>query len=127
MHAESFTGQAESRVETGVTKHALPCAGQNKGWIARTRSKALSLAIVVASGTVSESVSAERLRRCGACPHCTVANGKHYCGCCGCPKWNLGRVDSALEYKCTKAGWECPREGPAFGSWTEADDGLTPV
>ena len=120
------TDPVGSQSERDITRYARPCAGQNQGWIAKTRSKVLSLAIVVASESAPDAVANERTRRCGECPHCTVAKGKHYCGCCGCPAWNIGKVDSALEYKNGKAGWCCPRLEPAFGPWTEEDDGLTP-
>jgi len=123
-------GIAAASIETvgdvAVTKIAAPCTTQNAGWIAAVASKALSLAIVVSSIKVPEYVGAERLRRCGLCPHSTVRGRKHYCGCCGCPKWNVGRVDSALEYKDTKAGWFCPRTEPAFGQWSLGNDGLEP-
>lgn len=118
------SGEDPARTPLETTKSGTPCRKQNEGWLRDIASKALSLAAVVSSPVVPASVSAERLGRCVVCPHCSERHGKHYCGCCGCPMWNVGKVDSALEYKVTKAGWRCPREKPAFGSWKPENDGL---
>ena len=114
----------EPATQAAITKRAQPCR-QNEGWIAATASKALSLAIVISSAKVPPRVAEERMRRCDACPHCTVQGAKHYCGCCGCPRWGVGGVNSSLEYKVIKAGWLCPREAPEFGPWGPENDGLT--
>ena len=87
--------------------------------------KAAGLALVVISPTVQEHISQERLRRCEQCDYVKVVGGKHYCGCCGCPMWQIGNVGSALEYKTTKAAWECPLNPPVYGKWTPDSDGLT--
>lgn len=106
---------AEARGETGgLEKRGAPCKG-----LTGLGNKARSLFSVTSSAKVPEDVAAMRMGKCRACPHVTVARGLHWCECCGCPKWQMGSVGSALEYKTTKAGFECYRPDPAFGRWTE--------
>jgi hypothetical protein len=97
-----------------------PCPKQN---VVR---KAISLAIVLASGPVPAEIAAERVGRCAACEYVHRVGEKHYCGCCGCPVWQIGRVGSDQEYKTTKAACRCPLLRPRFVEWTETDDGLNP-
>ena len=41
---------------------------------------------------------------------CSVGpDGRHYCGCCGCPRWHAMGVGSELEFKTGRAGCGCPR------------------
>ena len=97
---------------------AEPCPGRAPGWVEKVK----SLAVVVASRDVPISIKEERLAKCDACRFATIMNGLHYCGCCDCPKWNLGGVSSALEYKCGKAGWGCPAPEPAFDAYVEPEN-----
>lgn len=97
-----------------ATRVGAPCEQQNGSWI----KMGLSLVTVMRSGDVPVEVREMRLAACVVCPHVTEANKRHYCECCRCPKWSLGRVGSDLEFKTTKAGWACPRTDPAYGQWS---------
>jgi len=107
-----------------VTKQGTPCKENNDGWLAAKAKQALTLALVILSPAVPDYVGASRMGGCIACEHCTERDGKHYCECCGCPRWNMGDIGSDLEYKTTKAAWMCPKKNPAFGPWSPEDDGL---
>ena len=108
-----------------VTKQGSPCEENNDGWLTAKAKQAFSLAIVISSPAVPEDVRAERMASCASCEHCTERDGKHYCECCGCPRWNVGTVGSDLEYKTGKAAWMCPRVAPAYGPWSS--DGVSMV
>lgn len=100
-----------------VEKVAAPCPRRNAGWFKGLASKALSVAKVLASAVVPDAVYEERMAACRECAYSTKALGHHWCGCCGCPKWNADGIGSSLEYKNKKAAWRCSRPDPAFGPW----------
>ena len=99
-----------------VTKHAERCPKQNEGWIGLLRD-GLSLAKVVSSADVPAEVKEHRDGKCAVCPYMSVVDGKRFCGCCGCPAWNVGKVGSDLGYKNGKAGWACAGPHKAFDQW----------
>jgi len=99
------------RPDRNITKRGQRCPSQNPGW----SKLVVSVAKVVASGKVPGAVYEMRMGKCHVCPYCTIMNGRHYCGCCNCPMWNVGKIGSHLEYKNAKPAWACPRPDPAFG------------
>lgn len=108
--------QAPRKRERAQSVGALanPCKAI-KGFVAR----AISAAAVIASPPVDEETRTIRLVICkahvGNC--CSVGpDGRHYCGCCGCPQWHAFGVGADLEFKTGRAKWGCPRwlYGPAL-------------
>lgn len=112
---------ADAAVARPSVKLGAPCPGQNEGWKGAIQ-KGLSVSLVVLSAKIPEAAAAKRLSKCLVCAYCSKRGGKHYCGCCRCPVWNFGPVGSDLEYKVTKAAWQCPRPDPAFGPWIDGED-----
>ena len=102
-----------------VEQPAVPCPGQTRSGIRSLAGRGISLVAVLASADVPDAVYEARMASCRACPHRTFYRGRHWCGCCGCPRWNLGRTGSSLEFKNRKAAWACPKPEPAFGPWED--------
>lgn len=82
-------------------------------------SRIVSLAKVLASADVPEAVYEKRMAECRVCAHSREGGGRHWCRCCGCPRWIAGRLGSSLEFKNRKAAWACPMTIPAFGPHDE--------
>ncbi|MGB2985901.1 MAG: hypothetical protein WBE26_08455 [Phycisphaerae bacterium] len=100
-----------------VEKQGVPCPGRNESWLTAITNKVFSLAEVLTSADVPDEAYEMRMEVCRACAYSTKARGHYWCGCCGCPQWNLGGISSSVEYKNRKAAWRCPRPDPAFGPW----------
>lgn len=110
--------QLSHLVSPTIERAGRPCPKRGDGLFKKAR----ELSRVLASGNVPDEVFKERMTACRECPYATVAKGHHWCGCCGCPKWQVGSVGSSLEYKNRKAAWLCARPEPAFGPWVS--DGI---
>lgn len=106
---KSSTGNPETD-ETQDIKVGKRCEHVNSLWRHPIRA-AKQAARVLTSAIVPEDVSRARMAICHQCPHSTRYNGRYYCECCGCPKYNL----SSLESKNTRAAHQCPAIPPKFG------------
>jgi hypothetical protein len=85
------------------------CKHLNLGFVALMK-KGLTMQRVLASGHVTPEVYEARMAACLACDHVSERRGKHYCECCGCPRWRV----AALENKNLYVKHLCSREPRAF-------------
>jgi len=115
--------QSGAGAGSAASSSATPCPRQNESWLR----KGITALRVIESADVPDAIRTARDLACTNCPYRYIVRGKNYCGCCGCPEWNLGSVGSDLGYKNKKAAWECPRPVPAFGPWGPDSESLTMV
>lgn len=82
--------------------------------------KAAEFLRVVTGPQCSPEEFACRMAACqsNACGHLKTADGKVYCGACGCPKWKLAELHTKLWFK----RLECPADPQRWQAVNEPDD-----